>query len=225
VPGFRHAVKKEVMMFSRKSVWGAGLLVLALPAFLIAQDAPAPDTSTQGMQSCPMMQSGSGMPMMAGMMQQGTMQQGMMQQGMMQPGTMQPGAMQPGMMMQRMRGMPGTQMPQAMGYDKASETTVTGTVADVVEPQGTGGLHLTFKTADETMDVHLGPKAWLDSHGYTFKAGDELTILGSKTTTHDMATMTNKTVVVAREITKHGETMVLRDENGRPLWAGPGRSQ
>jgi len=183
-------------MFFRKSVWGAALLVLALPAFVTAQDQPS--SSSQPMQ-CPMMQSGSGMQM---------------------SGMMAGGAMQPDMMMQRMRGM---QQPQAAGYDKAAEVTVTGTVTDVMQPPDANGLHLAFKTADETIEVRLGPKAWLDSHGYTFAAGDELTILGSKSTTHDMATMTNTTALVARQITKHGETMVLRDESGRPMWAGPNR--
>ena len=106
---------------------------------------------------------------------------------------------------------------------RTAEVTVTGTVTVVSQPPDTNGLHLAFKTADGTIEVRLGPKAWLDSHGYTFAKGDELTIIGAKSTTHDMATMTNTTVLVARQITKHGETMVLRDENGRPMWAGPNR--
>ncbi len=117
----------------------------------------------------------------------------------------------------------GRGMMQGMGYDKAKETTVTGTVTDVTEQQGMGmgmGVHLALKAGNEALDVHLGPKAWLDEHGYTFAAGDELTIVGARTTMHDMATMTDKTALIAREIKKGDKTITLRDETGRPLWAG-----
>jgi hypothetical protein len=131
-------------------------------------------------------------------------------------------AMMQGQAANMMQGR-GRMMGQAAGYDKASEATLTGTVAEVTEPQGTNGLHLMFKAGDETVEVALGPKAWLDEHHYAFAAGDALTIIGSRSSVHDMATMTNKVTIVARQITKGGETMVLRDENGRPLWAGPNR--
>jgi hypothetical protein len=193
--------------------WSTTLLVVALPAFAVAQDAPSPNQNMPA--SCPMMQ-GSG-----GMMTSGGTETGMIQPGTMHAAMMQPGMLQPAMM-QRGRG---TQMPQAAGYDKASEVTLTGTIAEMIQPPDTGGLHFAFKTADETIEVHLGPKSWLDSQGYTFAKGDELTIIGSRTTVHDMATMTNKVALIAREIKKGDKTMTLRDENGRPLWSGGMRNR
>jgi hypothetical protein len=120
----------------------------------------------------------------------------------------------------RGRGMRGG---MAMGYDKAKEVTLTGTVIDVVDQQGMGmgaGLHLMFKSGADTIEVRLGPKAWLDEQHYTFAKGDELTVTGSRQTVHDMATMTDQDTLTAREIKKGDQTMTLRDENGRPLWSG-----
>ncbi len=117
----------------------------------------------------------------------------------------------------------GMGMGMGMGYDKAKEVTLTGTVTDVVDQQGMGmgaGLHLMFKSGADTVEVRLGPKAWLDEQHYTFAKGDELTITGSRQAMHDMATMTDKDTLVAREIKRGNQTMTLRDENGRPLWAG-----
>ncbi len=192
-------------MLSRKSVWGSAVLAIALPVAVLAQSSsqmPA-DMGT----SCPMMQGGTMMQGQSGMMRgQGA-------------GTM---AMMRGDAGNMMQGRGHMMMPQAAGYDAASEVTVTGTVTEVIEPPDGNGLHLMVKTADEAVEVALGPKAFLDDHHYTFGAGDSLTIIGSRSSTHDMATMTNKVMIVARQITKGSETMTLRDENGRPEWAGQG---
>lgn len=118
----------------------------------------------------------------------------------------------------------GMMQGMTMGYDQAKEATVSGTVTEVVEQQskgmGMGGLHLTLEAGDDTIDVHLGPKSWMDSKGYTFAKGDALTVTGSRSMMHDMATMTNKDTIVAREIKKGDEVMTLRDENGKPMWSG-----
>ncbi len=109
-------------------------------------------------------------------------------------------------------------MRMAMGYDKAKEVTVTGTVASVDEHPGMGmmgsGTHLQLSTGTETLDVHLGPTRWLADHKYTFSKGDQITVIGSRTKIDDTDAL------IARQIDKAGTTMTLRDENGRPLWAG-----
>ena len=66
------------------------------------------------------------------------------------------------------KGMGSRGMPR---YDKASERTVTGTVEAVQPHQGRGGgtgLHLSVKTDTGTLDVHVGPTAWLTQQRYTF---------------------------------------------------------
>jgi hypothetical protein len=108
------------------------------------------------------------------------------------------------------RGMP-------MGYDKAKEVTLTGTVAAVEEHQGMGmgtGTHLKLTVGADTLDVHLGPTRWLADHQYSFAAGDQITVTGSRTAINGVDSL------IARQIDKAGTVIKLRDENGRPLWAG-----
>jgi len=107
--------------------------------------------------------------------------------------------------------------PMAMGYDKTKEVTVTGTVEAVTPQQGMrgmGGTHLTLVVGAEKLDVHVGPTPWLADKKYEFAVGDQLTIVGSRQMIDKVDSL------IAREIDKGGTKMSLRDENGRPLWAG-----
>lgn len=115
---------------------------------------------------------------------------------------------------QRGRGGGGMGMPR---YDKATERTVTGTVEHLQPQQGRGqgmGLHLAFKTDTGVLDVHVGPTTWLTEQKFEFAEGDALTIVGSP------VKMGDKDAFLAREITKAGKTMTLRNGDGFPLWAG-----
>ncbi len=107
--------------------------------------------------------------------------------------------------------------PMAMGYDKSKEVTVTGTVEAVMPQQGMrgmGGTHLTLNIGADKLDVHVGPTPWLADKKYEFAAGDQLTIIGSRQMIDKVDSL------IAREIDKGGTKISLRDENGRPLWAG-----
>ena len=111
-------------------------------------------------------------------------------------------------------------------YNPGTETTLTGTV-DAVETitqprggRGLGGLHLTLNTGTDSIEVHLGPVAFLNEKNITIDKGDMLKVLGSR------VTLDGRKVLIAREITKGDRTVTLRDESGRPLWAGgPGRGR
>jgi hypothetical protein len=113
----------------------------------------------------------------------------------------------------------GTRPARPM-YDTKAETRVTGTVATVERITGPGGggrmmgggIHLTLKTATESIEVHLGPASFLTEKNLNVAEGDTLAILGSRVTIGD------KSVLLAREVTKGEKTVALRDESGRPLW-------
>ena len=110
-------------------------------------------------------------------------------------------------------------------YDVKTETTITGTVESVENITGTGGrgrhgmggTHLVVKTEKESVEVHLGPTAYLAEKEITFAKGDTLEILGSR------VTIDKKPVVIARQIKKGDNTWTLRDASGRPMWSGRGR--
>jgi hypothetical protein len=109
-----------------------------------------------------------------------------------------------------------------MMYDVNTETTISGTVeaVDIVSGPGgggrrsMGGTHLVVKTATGALDVHLGPSAYLAGKNITFAKGDAVEILGSR------VTLNGKPVLLARQITKAGDTWTLRDGSGYPLWSG-----
>ena len=110
-------------------------------------------------------------------------------------------------------------------YDLKTETTIKGTVesvetvtgAGVRGRRGLGGTHLTLKTGTETLDVHVGPTAYLAEAGVTPAKGDMLEILGSR------VIIDKDPVVIARQIKKGDTRWTLRDASGRPMWRGRGR--
>jgi hypothetical protein len=120
---------------------------------------------------------------------------------------------------------PGPAGQGAPMYDLKTETTIKGTVESVETipglggrgRSGSGGIHLAVKTEMETLEVHLGPKFYLDEQKITIAKGDALEILGSR------VTIDAKPVLIARQIKKGNATWTLRDASGRPLWSGRGR--
>lgn len=117
---------------------------------------------------------------------------------------------------------------QDPAYDPKTEITLTGTVSEIQQmtmPQapppgrgpmmsGMGGVHLTLTTKDGSKDVRLGPSAYLVEKSFTIHKGDTLEITGS------LVKMGGAEAVIAREVKKGSETLVLRDKNGMPLWSG-----
>jgi hypothetical protein len=100
-------------------------------------------------------------------------------------------------------------------YDPARVVNILGTVADIHEvayPGPLSGLHLGVKADARTMDVYLGPVDFVRSFDVSFAKGDRIQVVGSKVKFHD------SDVVLAREVSRDGTTLYLRDERGRPYW-------
>ncbi len=73
---------------------------------------------------------------------------------------------------------------------------------------------MTMKTADGTVVVGLGQSWYREQAGFTLKMEDEVVVTGFYEDGEFKAgTIENQTT---------GETLVLRDETGRPMWAGQG---
>lgn len=111
----------------------------------------------------------------------------------------------------------GGGMGQGMGmkYDLSKEVTLNGKVTEVTKiPHGNkgDGIHLTFQSENETFTVMLGPSFYLDKQTVKVGKDDTITIIGSK-----MGNM-----LLAREVTKDGQKLVLRTETGAPLWGRGG---
>ena len=61
----------------------------------------------------------------------------------------------------------------------------------------------------------MAPEKFLKEMEITFSAGDTLEILGSQVTAAD-----GTPLLLAREITRSGDTMLMRDDQGKPVWVG-----
>jgi len=110
-------------------------------------------------------------------------------------------------------------------YDVATEATVTGTVVSVEQitspsggrgRRGLVGTHITLKTSVDTLEVHLGPTAFLNEKKIVIAKGDTLVIVGSR------VAVDGEPVFIAKEVKKGDSVWTLRDAAGLPLWRGRG---
>lgn len=109
---------------------------------------------------------------------------------------------------------PGTGMPN---YDPKTETTISGVVDDVQQHAGRHGwtgIHLMLKTDTATVEVHVGPSAYIAQQKFSFAQGDQIQVLGS------LVKLNATDALLAREITKDGKTLTLRNAQGIPQWSG-----
>ncbi len=106
-------------------------------------------------------------------------------------------------------------------YNPSTEITVKGTIEEVQQLQGRhgwSGTHLVLKTEAENLEVHVGPSSYIAEKQFSFAKGDQLEVVGSK------VKVGTKDVLIAREITKEGNKLVLRNPQGIPMWSGGRRA-
>jgi hypothetical protein len=100
-------------------------------------------------------------------------------------------------------------------YDVNTETKIKGTLEEVkLPPKGSEKeiVHLLVKTGTDTVDVYLSPKSFLDDMGVSFSKGDEIVLTGSRVKQGEAD------LILAREVVKGTDTLVLRDAKGNPIF-------
>jgi hypothetical protein len=100
-------------------------------------------------------------------------------------------------------------------YDSATEVKLKGTVEELKLDPPTGGkpvAYLIIKNGEEKTQVYLCPKSFLDEMGVTFAMGDSVQVTGSK------VKQDGTDLILAREVTKSGDTVTLRFKDGKPAW-------
>lgn len=99
-------------------------------------------------------------------------------------------------------------------YDPQTVADLDGVISRIDRvPMGDHtGRHLTLE--GDTTEVHLGPEWFLKRQNLVLQVGDAIYITGSR------VTAMGRPVLIAAEIIRGDETLVLRDVTGRPLWRG-----
>lgn len=106
--------------------------------------------------------------------------------------------------------------PPQPKYDSQSEMKFKGSVAEIKVPPKESPrevVHMLLKNGNDLMDVYLCPSAYLDDMGVTFHPGDEVSLTGSK------IKQDASDLILAREVVKSTDTLVLRDDKGNPVWS------
>jgi hypothetical protein len=100
-------------------------------------------------------------------------------------------------------------------YDVSTETKMKGIVQELrfLPPSGAKPqARLLMKSGTDDVEVYLCPKSFLDDMGVTFKKGDEVQVTGSK------VKLDGAELTLAREVSKGEDKLVLRFDNGKPVW-------
>lgn len=88
-------------------------------------------------------------------------------------------------------------------------------ILTVYEAQkSTYGIHLEVKNDKGVIPVHLGPSWYLDNQDIQFSIGDAIAVTGSR------ITYEGASAIIAMEVQKNENVLLLRDKNGFPRWRG-----
>ena len=100
-------------------------------------------------------------------------------------------------------------------YDLHTETKTKGVVDEVkLLPLGTRKdfTELIIKSGDDKIHIYLCPKPFQEEMGISFSKGDEVAVTGSKVKQEALD------VILAREFVKGADTLMFRDDKGKPVW-------
>lgn len=117
----------------------------------------------------------------------------------------------------------GSETPYGRLYDPAKEQTVRGQVTSIgtaAPMQGmTPGTQIQVQTEDgKTTQVQLGPEWYLERQDGMPQANTRVQITGS------LVEVEGQPVLLAREVQFDGQSLTLRDAQGRPMWSSSRRN-
>ena len=108
--------------------------------------------------------------------------------------------------------------PYVRMFDLNTVQTVTVTVEEVKTFTPTRGMstgiHLLAKAEGKTYDIHLGPSWFINNQEIEITKGDVLEVTGS------LVPYNEGDALIAKKVTIENDVLVLRDDTGRPVWAG-----
>jgi len=104
--------------------------------------------------------------------------------------------------------------PTGLKYDLQTEIKIKGIIEELkpANPSKIAGAELAVKNETGVVEVYLCPKVFLSDMGVSFAKGDEIQVTGSK------VKRDAEDLILAREVVKGNDTVVLRDGKGAPVW-------
>jgi hypothetical protein len=112
----------------------------------------------------------------------------------------------------------GSATPYGRMYNPQTVEMISGEVVSVdkITPMKgmSYGVHLTLKTDKETISVHLGPGWYIENQDVKIAPKDKIEVKGLR------ITFEGKPALIAAEVKKGDDVLVLRDTSGFPVWSG-----
>lgn len=103
-------------------------------------------------------------------------------------------------------------------YNPQTVETISGEVVSVDQITPMKGMHYgvhtVVKTDKETISVHLGPGWYIENQDVKIAPKDRIEVKGSR------ITFEGKPAIIAAELKKGDEVLMLRDGSGFPVWSG-----
>jgi hypothetical protein len=100
-------------------------------------------------------------------------------------------------------------------YDSQTETKTKGVIEEIKTftlGKRTDYTEAIVKSGDDKIEIYISPKPFQDEMGISFAKGDEISVTGSRVKQEDVS------VILAREIVKGTDTLMFRDDKGKPVW-------
>jgi hypothetical protein len=100
-------------------------------------------------------------------------------------------------------------------YDLHTEMKTKGVIDEVnLLPVGSRRdfTELIIKNGDERVHIYVCPKPFQEEMGISFSKGDQIAVTGSKVKQDTLD------VILARELVKGTDTLMFRDDKGKPVW-------
>ena len=105
--------------------------------------------------------------------------------------------------------------PAPPKYDSQTEMKTKGTVEEIkIISLGARKdyTELILKNGPDTLQIYISPKPFQDEMGINFTKGEEIAVTGSKIKQEESE------VILAREIVRGTDTLMFRDDKGKPIW-------